>query len=159
MRGSLDVFLHGVVGKAYPNLWAFCQRLLLLSHGQASVERGFSINKEIESENMLEESLVAHRLVYNYITIHGGVTKVALTPDLLKSVMAARSRYRVHLDEQRKKKEREEQGRKRADMEEELHDLKVRRDSLQNVAESLGKEADDLAEQAEGKAGSKIAQP
>ncbi|XP_063731290.1 uncharacterized protein LOC134858964 isoform X2 [Eleginops maclovinus] len=92
MQKRLDVFLHGFIGKAYPDLWAFCKTLLLLSHGQASVERGFSVNKEIETENMQEETLVAHRLVYDYVAIHGGVTKVPLTPDLMKSVMAARSR-------------------------------------------------------------------
>ncbi|XP_063762350.1 uncharacterized protein LOC134879778 [Eleginops maclovinus] len=157
MQKRLDVFLHGFIGKAYPDLWAFCKTLLLLSHGQASVERGFSVNKEIETENMQEETLVAHRLVYDYVAIHGGVTKVPLTPDLMKSVMAARSRYRVHLDEQRKKKETETQGKKRAHAEEQLQDLKVKRDSLHKVNESLGKEADELAEQAEGKAGSKMA--
>ncbi|XP_063744625.1 uncharacterized protein LOC134867752 isoform X3 [Eleginops maclovinus] len=157
MQKRLDVFLHGFIGKAYPDLWAFCKTLLLLSHGQASVERGFSVNKEIETENMQEETLVAHRLVYDYVAIHGGVTKVPLTPDLMKSVMAARSRYRVHLDEQRKKKETETQGKKRAHAEEQLQDLKVKRDSLHKVTESLGKEADELAEQAEGKAGSKMA--
>ncbi|XP_063736841.1 uncharacterized protein LOC134862726 isoform X2 [Eleginops maclovinus] len=157
MQKRLDVFLHGFIGKAYPDLWAFCKTLLLLSHGQASVERGFSVNKEIETENMQEETLVAHRLVYDYVAIHGGVTKVPLTLDLMKSVMAARSRYRVHLDEQRKKKETETQGKKRAHAEEQLQDLKVKRDSLHKVTESLGKEADELAEQAEGKAGSKMA--
>ncbi|XP_063753652.1 uncharacterized protein LOC134873747 isoform X2 [Eleginops maclovinus] len=157
MQKRLDVFLHGFIGKAYPDLWAFCKTLLLLSHGQASVERGFSVNKEIKTENMQEETLVAHRLVYDYVAIHGGVTKVPLTPDLMKSVMAARSRYRVHLDEQRKKKETETQGKKRAHAEGQLQDLKVKRDSLHKVTESLGKEADELAEQAEGKAGSKMA--
>ncbi|KAL2084933.1 hypothetical protein ACEWY4_020451 [Coilia grayii] len=158
MQKRLDVFLHGVIGKAYPDLWVFCKKLLLLSHGQASVERGFSVNKEIETENMQEETLVAHRLVCNYVAIHGGVTRVPLTHDLMKSVMAAKSRYRVHLDEERKRKEAEAQGKKSAHAEEELQDLKVKRDSLRKVIESLGKDADDLAEQAEGKAGSKMAQ-
>ncbi|KAL2082757.1 hypothetical protein ACEWY4_022575 [Coilia grayii] len=146
------------IGKAYPDLWAFCKKLLLLSHGQASVERDFSVNKEIETENMQEETLVAHRLVCDYVAIHGGVTRVPLTHDLIKSVMAARSRHRVHLDEERKRKEAEAQGKKRAHAEEKLQDLKVKRDTLCKVIESLGKDADDLAEQAEGKAGSKMAQ-
>lgn len=158
MQKRPDVFLHGFISKAYPELWEFCQKLLLLSHGQASVERGFSVNKEIETKNMQENTLVAHRLICDYVAIHGGVTRVPLTNDLLKSVMAARSRYRLHLDEQRKRKEAEIQGKKRAHTEEYLQDLKVKRDSLHKVIGSLGKDADALAEEAEDKAGSKMAQ-
>lgn len=46
----VDVFLHQVFqSKCYPELWEFCKKLLLLSHGQATVERGFSINKDVET--------------------------------------------------------------------------------------------------------------
>ena len=34
------------------DLWLVVQKLLLLSHGQASIERGFSVNKETLKENM-----------------------------------------------------------------------------------------------------------
>ena len=40
--------------------------LLIMSHGQATVGRGFSVNKEVECENMKEKTLVAQRLVYAY---------------------------------------------------------------------------------------------
>lgn len=158
MQKRLDVFLHGFISKAYPELWAFCQKLLLLSHGQASVERGFSVNKEIETENMQEDTLVAHRLICDYVTIHGGVSRVPLTNELLKSVMAARSRYRLYLEEQRKRKEAKAQGEKREHAEEHLKHLKAKRESLHTVVESLGKDADALAEEAESKAGTKMAQ-
>ena len=65
MQKRLDIFLCGFLCKLYPELWAFCQKLLILSHGQASVERGFSVNKEVETCNMQEDTLVA---------LHGGVT-------------------------------------------------------------------------------------
>lgn len=64
----------------------------------------------------------------------------------------------MHLDKQRKRKEAEIQGKKRAHTEEYLQDLKVKRDSLHKVIDSLGKDTDALAEEAEGKAGSKMAQ-
>nr|XP_020447106.1 uncharacterized protein LOC109955353 [Monopterus albus] len=47
MKTRLDVFLHGLLCQSYPELWTFCKKLLLLSHGQATVERGFSVNKEV----------------------------------------------------------------------------------------------------------------
>ncbi len=44
MQKRLDVFLSSFLCN-YPELFAFCQKLLILSHGQATVERGFSVNK------------------------------------------------------------------------------------------------------------------
>ena len=54
----LDIILCNSMGinKKYSVLWTFAKKLLLLSHGQASVERGFSLNKEIMVDNMLPYS-------------------------------------------------------------------------------------------------------
>ena len=35
---------------SYAKLWAVVKIVMLLSHGQATVKRGFSINKKVESE-------------------------------------------------------------------------------------------------------------
>lgn len=82
MQKRLDLFLSSVLREPYPKLWAFCKKLLILSHGQAMVERGFSINKEVEYNNMQEDTVVTRRLVCDYIMQHGGVTKVRITPGL-----------------------------------------------------------------------------
>ncbi|GBM74427.1 Beta-mannosidase [Araneus ventricosus] len=52
--------------------------LLLLSHGQATVEKGFSVNKKVEVENMKELSDVSQRLICDYInsTEYGGRWKM-----------------------------------------------------------------------------------
>ena len=48
----LDVFFRETMDKAaYGHLWKVAQ-LLLLSHGQASVERGFCMNKQMEVTNL-----------------------------------------------------------------------------------------------------------
>ncbi len=39
----------------------FFMKILLLFHGNADVERGFSINKECIVRNLMEESLIAQR--------------------------------------------------------------------------------------------------
>ena len=80
MQKRLDLFLSDVLKEPYPELWAFCQKLLLLSHGQATVERGFSINKEVECDNIQEDTVVTRRLVCDYIIQHGGVTQVRMVP-------------------------------------------------------------------------------
>ena len=56
--------------------------MLVMSHGQADIERGFSVNKDKANDNMQEESFVAHRRVYHGVTSSGyelPVTKQMLT--------------------------------------------------------------------------------
>ena len=55
----------------YQKLFKVVQLLLVLSHGQASVERGFSVNKELEVENLANQSLVAQHLVCDHINAIG----------------------------------------------------------------------------------------
>lgn len=45
--------------------------VLPLSHGQATVERGFSTNTQLLQPNMKEKTLVSLRLVHNYLTSSG----------------------------------------------------------------------------------------
>lgn len=63
MRTRLDVFLHEI-SSVNPTLSSglFCRELLLLSHGQAMVERGFSVNKEVEAD-MQEDTIVAQSML------------------------------------------------------------------------------------------------
>ena len=52
-------------------MWSVIKKLLILSHGQASVERGFSYNKTIERENLPENSFTALRIVKDSIIVAG----------------------------------------------------------------------------------------
>eukprot|EP00117_Sycon_ciliatum_P028802 scpid49770/ scgid23067/ len=63
----------------YSDLWPVVRKLLLLSHRQASVERGFSINKEVTVENQAEHSLTAPRLTSDHLNSVGGVRKGVLS--------------------------------------------------------------------------------
>ena len=95
-------------------LWTkVVKKILLLSHGQASVERGFSVNKEIAVENLKEESFVAQRYIYDHIVSVGGILKVDLNKQLLLSASAARQRYAQYLEEQKREREETARGRKR----------------------------------------------
>ena len=59
----LDPFLSEILQMQieYQDLWLTMQLLLTLSHGQATVERGFSVNKDILTPNLQEGSLQAIR--------------------------------------------------------------------------------------------------
>ena len=55
--------------------------LLTMSHGQASVERGYSVNKDLLIENLHEKTVVALRPVHDSIsTLEDHFTKLPLTP-------------------------------------------------------------------------------
>ena len=41
--------------------------MLILSRGQSDMERGFSVNKDIATANMKEETIVAYRKVYDVV--------------------------------------------------------------------------------------------
>lgn len=82
----------------YQKLFKVAQLLLVLSHGQASVERGFSVDKELEVENLANQSLVAQCLVCDHINAVGGILNVSITQPLLTSCSAARKRYERYLE-------------------------------------------------------------
>ena len=44
--------------------------ILTLSHSQASVERGFIINNSLLAENLATKSLIAQRIVYDYMKVN-----------------------------------------------------------------------------------------
>lgn len=155
----MDVFLHQAFqSKCYSELWEFCKKFLLLLHGQATVERGFSINKEVETCNMQEATMVTQRLICEYVTVCGGVLKVPITKELLSSVASARSRYRMYLDEEKQKKMTEIIRQNQRAAVEHIEKIKKKKKSLSEVAKVLLDDADQLATQAEGKAGTLMAQ-
>ena len=78
--------------RSYQSLWEAVADLLVLSHGQASVERGFSVNKQLEVENLQERSFISQRLA------------VSINKPLLLSAAGARQKYSSYLDEQKRKK-------------------------------------------------------
>lgn len=144
----MDVFLQQYL-QSYPE-----QSLLLLSHGQAEVERGFSTNKEVETCNMAEDTVITQRLICDHVKVCGGVAEVPLTKELISYCASARSRYREHLEEERRKKKKEEQSKKRKNIEDDLEGLKKKKRSIEEVCKSLESDADRMAENS---AGSKMA--
>ena len=78
----LDAFLHQRMSTCHKMAWPVVQKLLLLSHGQAMVERGFSINKEVVVETQTWHS-----------NVEQGVDKVDVTHSMIVSVRGARARY------------------------------------------------------------------
>ena len=75
--------------------------MLILSHGQATVERGFSINSAFVVENLKEESVVSQRIVFDAIAAEGGVLSVPMMKPLVSYAQAAWHKYMMYLDQQK----------------------------------------------------------
>ena len=99
--------------KKYLKLWEVVRKLLLLSHGQATVERSFSVNKDVSEQNISEHNLVARRIVKDHIHHVGGLRGVVITKELLNSAQSGRQRYHAYLEERKNEKEKKDKGEKR----------------------------------------------
>ena len=72
--------------KSYEKLWAVLKSLLTLSHGQATVERGFFTNKQVSIDNLQETSFVAMRQIQDHIHTVKGSLNVNITKQMTSSV-------------------------------------------------------------------------
>ena len=150
-RDRVDTFFHNHLAAKteYARIWEIVQLVLLLSHGQASIERGFSLNKQASDVNMEKDTLVARRIIKDHVIAIGGVEKLTITKELLKSCRAASSRYKTNLEEKKAKKKAQVENNKRKAAEEELLVLKRRRDTLEADAKHFNDDADKNSEKAE----------
>ncbi|KAH9362028.1 hypothetical protein HPB48_014967 [Haemaphysalis longicornis] len=90
----LDEFYADLLmfNSTYSELWSIVKLLLVLSHGQATVERGFSVNRQVCVENLKELSYVSQRVVCDAVEKAGGVLQIPITKELRIAVSAARQR-------------------------------------------------------------------
>lgn len=105
----LDSFWMMLLGETtkWENLKNFVRLILILSHGNSHLERGFSINKECLVENQTEISLVAQRCVFDSVSVAGGVDKVEVGKSMIYSIRHSYSRYQQALESRKKSEEAE----------------------------------------------------
>jgi hypothetical protein len=94
---------------SYYDLWVVVKLILIVSHGNASVESGFSVNSGFLVENLREESLVCQRQVHDDVLAAGGILSVPMEKSLLQLARSARSRYRAALEEKKKEINKEDE--------------------------------------------------
>ena len=124
--------------------------LLTLSHGQATVERGFSVNKEVLNPNLQEMSLRAIRLIYSSLSTEN--TKLAefhISEELLFSCIHTSNRYKMHMIEKKTEKEDKVKGKKRRALKGELGSVKKKKGECERIAQRLIDTADKKAKEAE----------
>ena len=130
-------------------LWAVVKIVMLLSHGQATVERGFSINKQVESDNLKEDTFRTRRVICDHVNAVGGIFSIDVANKQLQvSAAGARQKYLAHLEDQKKQKT-QEASRKRKLVSDEVDELKSKKLCLSKDIEAMRKSADDYADKAE----------
>lgn len=167
----LDDFYYSYMGnhEQYSTLWYAVKLLLILSHGQSSVERGFSTNKDILKNNMAKEKLTAYRQVHDGL-MHipkpkteddpakvkedenkFDIAKVTVSKKMLDSCRSARTRYSHHMEDEQKKKAASREELRRKSVQDELTVMKSNKRKLESSVDVLLREADEFAQQAEKK--------
>ena len=137
----------------YKKLWSVFLTVFTLSHSQAGVERGFSVNSDLLIENMKERTLVACRSVYDCVmsSTVSHFSEISFTPRLKRNVRAARMHYHLYLEDQKKLAAGSEISRKRKAIEADISATESKRRLLLESMKCMRKEADDLAVEAEKK--------
>ncbi|KAK6993641.1 Luciferin 4-monooxygenase [Biomphalaria glabrata] len=152
----LDDFLYNNFKPLDTALWDVLRPLLLLSHGLATVERGFSYNKEVMIENVHEETLIAQRRICDFLKVNGGVLDVAITKPLLTAAASGCQNYNQYLEKQKTKKAEMAKSLKRKRHDDELSDLKAKRKKLMEEEKCLRSSVDKYADEAEAKQNFKL---
>ena len=66
-----DYYFQKVQIQNYKTLCFLLQIKFTLSHRQAAVERGFSINQQVINQNMKGETVIARRFINDHMIVHG----------------------------------------------------------------------------------------
>ena len=102
-KGRVDEFYSRILnGPSTVDLEVVVRFVLIVSHGNARVESGFSVNGEMLLPNMFGETIVAQRFVHEAIQKAGGTTKVEITNEMIKSVKASYKRFNSANEEKKK---------------------------------------------------------
>lgn len=127
------------------NLSRVIKIICVMSHGNANVERGFSVNAECVVENMRDELLVARRIVYDTILSIGGIYNLEVKKTLIH---AARNSYSRFVEATKQKKSQQEemkltmQNKRKAEM-----DLKELQRKKAKILEDAQRQANMLNEE------------
>ena len=156
-RGQISYLRNDKGGLKCPQLLALVKCVLSVSHGNSTLEHGFSINKmmlETHGYTIYKDTIVALRIVKGDINRVGSVTKFNIDKELIKEVKLSCSKYEVdwkarkawikaqEAERNKKKKDLTRQG--KATKAKELLDAEIVK------CKSSPKVADDIIEDAKG---------
>ena len=152
-KDRLDTFLCKFMDTPqYRDLWSVVKICLILSHGQAQVERGFNDNKSLNHDNVSGELLVALRTVCDHMKFYKlKPHEVEMTSSLLQSCRQANKRYRDNEKSSRIAKYNQEQLKAKETLMNDITSLNTEIQQSISSIEKFKKDADTLLQEAETK--------
>ena len=144
-------FFHGSIGmEKYPELSGIAQIIFTLSHGQASVERGFSERNVITKDNQSDLTMVSRRIIKDHMRANSYTPEtITIDKGLMFSVKESRKAYDAALEEAAKTKAVTNKEVQKKLLDADISDLKSTVEALKVTSETLNKEADSCIFQAE----------
>ena len=115
--------------------------LLTISHGQASVERGFSHNNAVLKTNMSPETVIAKRMIEDHMLSHDlKPYTIEISKPLVLAFKSAHQKYEIHLEEERNSKQRLKAEQRAMHMEADIDKLRVQRRQLEKTVDMMEEE-------------------
>jgi hypothetical protein len=121
----------------YQQLVILAIMCLTVNHANAIPERGFSVNSYIAAEDrasLTDDTIIALRLVYDYLQQFQKVTDFPITAQLVKLVQLSHSKYRENLRElEEARKKREDKLHRNAIKEKDVAELGNKKDEIRKL--------------------------
>ena len=128
------------VHENYPAFSTLLKIIFTLSHGQISVERGFSDNNVLLKDNS-NVSVIARRFLKNRMRVNNvEPSDMQISRELLKSVKASRQRYQIYLEDQRKESKKKEKSNELIQVENGLKTINSECTTLEKVISTFNTE-------------------
>ena len=139
---------NGII--SYTNLLPILKLVLVLSHGQANVERFFSVNNNVLKCNMSEKSIILGKLIIDHMKSHNLLPQSFLiTKSLLQSVRSSRQHYEQYLQEREESKHQNEKTEQLKILDKEIGELKCAISDNKKISVKLNEEFLRLTDKAE----------
>ena len=146
-----DFYFNGDIDmRKYPEMANMVKCVLTLSHGQAGVERSFSLRTGLLEDNMKADSLNARRIVKDHMLSNGlKAETIVIENKLLLSVKGARMKYEAAKVEKRSSGAALTKDTLVQTLNGEITDVKSKIRNLKKVQEELDIEFEDFVFEAE----------
>ena len=152
--GLLDEFFFSTceVDKNYKELSSVIEIILTLSHGQAAVERNFSLGKSFVVDNISETSIINKKLIKDHMFANKlTAATIHITREMHSYYKSARIKYEKHKEEEKKKKEKTEKDNQKGLIGQEIDSLKLLIAEKERTAQFLEAESFTAMNDAENK--------
>ena len=112
-----------------------------LSHGEASVERGFSQRNLLIQQNQSTDAMCAHRIIKDHMSSNGlQPDTIEISTQMLLAVKSTRIAYGNKMEEQRRNKEISAKDAQIQHLISDITDVTMKKEALQKTVNALDEE-------------------